>query len=94
MIPDHLKNRLRKNREMTTVTIRMPVDVIESMKAIAPRKGFSGYQALLKAYVSAGLREDEAEYLYGPTHCMASTLRRGGVDPRLIEEAELEARVA
>ena len=94
MIPEHLKNRLKQDREMTTVTIRMPVDVVDSMKAIAPQKGFSGYQALLKAYVSAGLREDEAEYLYGPAHRMAEALRRRGVDPRLIEEAEREARVA
>jgi len=65
MIPETLKQRLRKDRAMTTVTVRMPVDVVDSMKAIAPLKGMSGYQALLKAYVSAGLRQDEAEFLFG-----------------------------
>lgn len=94
MIPDTLKNRIKKDRSMTTVTVRMPADVVESMKAIAPRKGLSGYQALLKSYVSAGLREDEAKYLFAPEHRLAEALRRRGVDPKLIEEAEREARVA
>ena len=94
MIPDVLKQRLTQDRVMTTDTVRMPVDVVESMKTIAPMKGMSGYQALLKAYVSAGLRQDEAEFLFGPAHRMAEALRKRGVDPRLIEEAEREARVA
>ena len=34
---------------MTSITLRIPVDVVESLKAIAPRKGLTGYQALLKA---------------------------------------------
>ena len=45
---------------MTSITLRIPVDVVDSMKTIAPRKGFSGYQALLKAYISQRLRRDEA----------------------------------
>jgi predicted DNA binding CopG/RHH family protein len=60
MISDTLKNRLNKDRPMTSITLRIPVDVVESMKAIAPLKGFSGYQALLKSYISEGLRRDEA----------------------------------
>lgn len=94
MIPETLKNRMRKDRRMTTVTVRMPEDVVESMKLIAPQKGLSGYQALLKSYVSVGLRKDEAEYMFGPAHRLAEALRRRGVDPELIEAAEREARVA
>jgi predicted DNA binding CopG/RHH family protein len=52
MISDTLKNRLTKDRPMTSITLRIPVDVVESMKTIAPYKGFSGYQALLKSYIS------------------------------------------
>lgn len=48
MIPEKLKARLTKDREMTTITLRMPVDVVDSLKAIAPHKGMSGYQALLR----------------------------------------------
>ncbi len=36
--------RLDKNRPMTTITIRIPEDVIEDLKRIAPLLGFSGYQ--------------------------------------------------
>lgn len=41
-----LKKRLDKNRPMTTVTIRIPEDVIEDLKLVAPLLGFSGYQPL------------------------------------------------
>lgn len=53
-----LKVRLTKNRPMTSVTLRMPADVIEDLKRVAPRRGFSGYQPLIRAYVGQGLRED------------------------------------
>ena len=62
MIPDSIKIRLTKDREMTSITLRIPVDVVESMKAIAPQRGFSGYQPLLKSYIGEGLRRDEAQY--------------------------------
>ncbi|MFM8333058.1 MAG: hypothetical protein ACKN9T_15340 [Candidatus Methylumidiphilus sp.] len=65
MIPERLKKRLDKDRLMTSITLRMPVDVVDSLKEIAPRKGFCGYQALLKSYISEGLRRDEAEYFFG-----------------------------
>ena len=32
---------------MTSITLRIQVDVVESMKAIAPLRGLSGYQTLL-----------------------------------------------
>jgi hypothetical protein len=40
--------------------MRIPVDVVESLKEIAPHKGYTGYQTLLKSYISEGLRKDEA----------------------------------
>lgn len=61
MISDTLKKRLTKDRPMTSITLRIPVDVVESMTVIAPCKGFSGYQALLKSYISECLRRDEAQ---------------------------------
>ncbi len=38
-----LKQRLRKDRPMTTVTLSMPEDVIDDLKRIAPLLGYSGY---------------------------------------------------
>lgn len=58
MKPEHLKKRLDKNRAMIDIAVRIPVDVVEDMERIAPLLGFSGYQALLKAYVGQGLRRD------------------------------------
>ena len=66
MIPKHLKTRLDKARPMTSITLRIPTDVVDSLRNGLPRtKGFSGYQALLKAYISEGLRRDEAVHLFG-----------------------------
>lgn len=87
MIPDKLKQRLSRDRPMVSVTLRMPQDVVDSLKSIAPLKGMSGYQALLKAYVSEGLRRDEATHLFGPTARLVAALRKRGVPEALIEQA-------
>lgn len=93
-IPDLVRNRLTRERRSTSVTLRMPVDVIESLKSIAPLRGFSGYQALLKAYVADGLRRDEATYLLGGNAALLEALRRRGVAPELLEDAVREAAEA
>lgn len=59
MLNETLKKRLAKDRPVTSITLRIPVDVVDSLKAIAPHKGFSGYQTLLKSYISEGLRRDD-----------------------------------
>ncbi len=90
-ISELLKTRLRTDRPMTTITLRIPVDIVESMKTIAPQKGFSGYQALLKTYISDGLRVDEAEFVFSKHARVMEALRRKGVDEKLLQEAEREA---
>ena len=87
-IPDLIKRRLTRDREMTTITLRIPLDVVDSMKHIAPLKGFSGYQALLKTYISMGLRKDEAEFVFSKSARLIEALRKRGVDEKLIAEAE------
>ena len=87
MISDKLKQRLVKDRPSTSITIRIPTDVVESLKTIAPQKGFSGYQALLKFYISEGLRKDEALYVFGTTALLAEALERRGVKRDVIEAA-------
>jgi hypothetical protein len=47
-----------KDRPTTMISMRIPVDVVEKLKKIAPAKGMTGYQALIKYYVGKGLRED------------------------------------
>lgn len=46
---------------MTLISLRLPEHVIEDLKEVAPRLGFGGYQALIRAYISNGLRKHLAE---------------------------------
>ncbi len=41
---ERLKRRLRRDRPMISVTLRIPEDVVEDLRYIAPLRGFSGYQ--------------------------------------------------
>ena len=86
-----LKKRLLKDRPMTSISIRMPEDVLDDLKAIAPGLGFSGYQALIRFYIGQSLRKDLARKESGPVAIMAESLRRHGVSDAVIEEAVAEA---
>ncbi len=93
MINERVKTRLRKDRPNTTITMRIPVDVVESLKAIAPTRGFSAYQTLLKSYISEGLRRDEAEADQYTIQKLSEALRRRGVKEKVLREAIAEAKV-
>lgn len=76
---------------MISVTLRMPADVVEDLKRVAPAKGMTGYQALIRAYVGAGLRED-LERLESPRlEALIARLKAQGVAPEAIERALKEA---
>ena len=94
MLTDRLKKRLDKNRPMTSITLRMPVDVVESMKAIAPQRGFSGYQALLKSYISDGLRRDEAQFASSLEARLIEALKKRGVPEDVLADAARELHAA
>jgi hypothetical protein len=83
-----LKKRLRKDRPMDVISIRMPKDVIEDLKRIAPLLGFSGYQPLIRAYIGQGLRVD-LERLEGVPDITSfvDSLKRRGVNENIISEA-------
>jgi hypothetical protein len=91
---EQMKNRLRKNRPMETISIRMPQDVIEDLKSLAPVLGFSGYQPLLKAYVGQGLRKDLIKLENAQINRIVESLRRHGIDAQIIAEAVAEAQAA
>jgi hypothetical protein len=93
MINERVKTRLRKDRPNTTITMRIPVDVVKSLKAIAPTRGFSAYQTLLKSYISEGLRRDEAEADQYTIQKLSEALRRRGVKENVLREAIAEAKV-
>ena len=87
---EQLKRRLDRNRPMTSVTIRMPEDVVEDLKRIAPILGFSGYQPLIRAYVGQGLRQDLDRLENDVVAALISGLKKRGVSESVIEEALAE----
>jgi hypothetical protein len=88
-----LSQRLQKDRPMKMVSLRIPEDVLEDLKRIAPLLGFSGYQALIKAYVGQGLRAD-LERLEGSVEIstLIESLRKQGVKDEIISSALSEAQ--
>ena len=87
---EKLKKRLDRNRPMTAVTLRMPADVIEDLKRIAPLLGFSGYQPLIRSYVGQGLRDDLERMNNDAVSALVTSLKRHGVSEVVIEEALAE----
>lgn len=87
-----LSQRLQKDRPMKMVSLRIPEDVLEDLKRIAPLLGFSGYQALIKAYIGQGLRAD-VERLEGSVEIstLIESLRKQGVKDEIISYALSEA---
>ena len=86
-----LKQRLDRNRPMSSVTIRIPEDVIEDLKRIAPLLGFSGYQPLIRAYIGQGLRVDLERFENDTLTALVASLKRRGVSDTVINEALSEA---
>ena len=82
-----LKKRLDKNRPMTVVTLRMPEDVVEDLKRIAPLLGFSGYQPLIRAYIGQGLRVDMERLENSTVTALIDSLKRRRITDELINEA-------
>ena len=72
---------------MASVTLRMPADVVEDLKDVAPIVGFSGYQPLIRSYIGRGLREDLARLEESGMQALIDSLRRQGVDEGVLAEA-------
>jgi hypothetical protein len=82
---------MKTERKKMMVSLRMPEDVVENLKRIAPLKGMSGYQALIKYYVGMGLRRDlETLWLQEVPQRIQGVLAKhgltGDVQDELLEE--------
>jgi len=86
-----IKKRLRRDRPMITISMRVPEDVIEDLKMVAPKLGFSGYQPLIRAYVGQGLRKDLARLERPELAKLEKSLRRHGVKSGVISAVLDEA---
>ena len=90
---ERVRQRVRKDRQMTTISIRMPEDVIEELKEIAPSLGFSGYQPLIRAYIGQGLRKDQSQLENSQVQMLTESLRKQGIADKVISVAIAEARL-
>ena len=90
-----LKQRLEPNRPMIMVSMRMPEDVIDDLKRIAPMLGFSGYQPLMRAYIGQGLRKDLERLDAQPDlSALFNSLRKQGVTDEILASAMADMAVA
>ena len=85
-----IKKRLNKNRAMTSITLRIPEDVVQDLKNIAPALGFSGYQPLIRAYIGQGLRQDIKKLESSDLKRFVDSLKKHGVKETVISEAMAE----
>ena len=76
---------------MSSVTLRMPEDVVEDLKRVAPTLGFAGYQPLIRAYIGQGLRKDLARLDRPELTELEKSLRRHGVKSDVISAVLGEA---
>jgi len=78
---------------MTTISIRIPEDLIDDLKEIAPILGFSGYQPLIRTYIGEGLRRDEARLGNSQIQALTESLRKQGLDDQAISTVLAEAQL-
>ena len=86
-----IQARLKKDRPMLTISMRLPDDVVDELKRLAPLLGFSGYQPLIRAYIGKGIREDLKKMRADKLPTIVAGLRRRGVKAKVIAEAVAEA---
>jgi hypothetical protein len=86
-----LKKRLTKDRKSTEFSFRLPEDVLEDLRRIAPQLGFSNAEALIRAYIGQGLRNDLAKLEQTPeVSSLIESLRRKGVKDDVLADAVAE----
>jgi len=90
---ERVQQRLKKDRQMTVISMRIPEDVIEDLKEIAPSLGFSGYQPLIRAYIGQGLRKDQAKMENSQVHALTESLRKQGIADHVISAAIADAQL-
>ena len=76
-----------KDRPTVSITMRIPVDVLQDLKQVAPIKGMTGYQSLIKFYIGQELRKDLADIKRKDfTKRTKKVLKKYKVNPKAIEE--------
>jgi len=84
---DNLKKRITKDRPMSSITLRMPKDVVDDLKQMAPLLGFSGYQPLIRAYIGQCLRKDLERLDNDTVNNLVTNLKHRGVSEKILKDA-------
>ena len=58
---ERIGRNMQPDKPMTLISLRLPDHGIDVLRELAPLFGFGGYQALIRAYISNGLRKHLAE---------------------------------
>ena len=82
-----LKKRLQPERPPIEVRLQIPADVVEDLKKTARHPGFSGHEALMRAYIGQGLRTDSEKIEHSEINEFIESLRRQGVEEEVINSA-------
>ena len=94
---ERIRRNMQPEKPMTLISLRLPDHVIEDLKEVAPTLGFGGYQALIRAYISNGLRKHLAEKQFreakdSTVEEFSRRLMAHGVLEETIQEAAAEMR--
>ncbi|MGI4829817.1 MAG: hypothetical protein ACRYFU_16725 [Janthinobacterium lividum] len=94
---ERIQRNMQPDKPMTLISLRLSDHVIDDLKEVAPSLGFGGYQALIRAYISNGLRvqlaEREAQRAKDSTvEEFSRRLMAHGVPEQAIQEAAAEMR--
>ena len=89
---DKLKQRLGQDRPKITINLEIPEDVLQDLQEIAPKLGFSNYQALIRAYIGQGLRVDWEKLDNDSISSLIDSLRKHGVTDDVIAAAVADTK--
>ena len=82
-----ITKRMVKDPPMELISMRLPRHMIDELKEIAVAKGFTGYQGLIRFYVSQGARKDLEEMDAPKLDNIAKALKAHGVSKKVIDQA-------
>lgn len=92
MKPAYIDARKNPDRPMTTISMRLPEDVIDELKRVAPMLGVNGYQPLIRFYIGKGLRESLMSLHGSQWERLADVLHRRGMSDEQVADIISEAR--
>lgn len=77
-----------RDRPTTSISMRIPVDLLDKLKRLAPLKGMAGYQSLIKYYIGQGMLEDIdlVRRIEEEDARLDAILKKIGVAPQQIQE--------